>query len=120
MHRSILVVDDHPQVRKVLRTFLETIGTGCVCGEAADGVEAIEKANALQPDLVILDLAMPRMNGLEAARILRSKRQDMTIFLFTLYSEDVREHEAQAAGITAVFSKGNLPELLRQAQAVLA
>jgi two-component system response regulator MprA len=120
MHGSILVVDDHPDVRKVLRVFLESMLEGCVCREAADGVEAVEKASEFQPDLVILDLAMPRMNGLEAARILRASGSNVIIFLFTLYSDEVEKKTAEQAGITAIFSKGSMPEMARRAKAVLA
>jgi CheY-like chemotaxis protein len=68
--RRILVIDDGDSVRDVIRIFLEHAGFE-VCGEAADGVEAIEQAKKLKPDLIVLDLAMPRMNGVEAASILK-------------------------------------------------
>src|SRR5258705_10381709 len=67
--KRILVIDDGDSVRDVIRIFLEHAGFE-VCGEAADGVEAIEQAKKLKPDLIVLDLAMPRMNGAEAAWIL--------------------------------------------------
>ena len=119
MPGSILIVDDNPQIRRLLRSFLEAV-PGCrVCGEAEDGLEAIEKAGELRPDLVILDLSMPRMNGLEAARVLRSKRTEMPILLFTLYADLIQPEEAEAAGITAVFSKSNLAGLAKQAETLL-
>jgi DNA-binding NarL/FixJ family response regulator len=59
-----------------------------VRGEAVDGVEAIEKASKLQPDLVLLDLAMPRLNGAEAASVIRSAMPRVPILLFTMYADD--------------------------------
>jgi CheY-like chemotaxis protein len=67
--RRILVIDDGDSVRDIIRIFLEKDGFE-VCGEAADGVEAVEQAKKLKPDLIVLDLAMPRVNGVEAASIL--------------------------------------------------
>ena len=62
----ILLVDDHPIVRQGLRTLLQGRGDWEVVGEASDGMEAVEKVESLQPDVVVLDVTMPRMNGLEA------------------------------------------------------
>jgi DNA-binding NarL/FixJ family response regulator len=70
--KSILIVDNSGMVRASLRKFLEQEMGFKVCGEASDGLDALEKVPQLEPDLVILDLAMPRMNGLQAARKLRS------------------------------------------------
>src|SRR5580698_3789096 len=67
MARCILIVDDNIQLRRAIRVQLEAAGLE-VCGEAVDGLDAIEKARGLSPDLIVLDLSMPRMNGLEAAR----------------------------------------------------
>ena len=63
----ILIADDHELVREGLRALLASRPAWEVCGEAADGVEAIEKAAELQPDIVLLDVSMPRLSGLEAA-----------------------------------------------------
>lgn len=69
VHRHrILIVDDGDSVRDIIRIFLEKEGFQ-ICGEAADGVEAIEKAKTLRPDLIVLDLAMPGMNGVAAASV---------------------------------------------------
>jgi CheY-like chemotaxis protein len=82
--RRILVIDDGDSVRDVIRIFLEHAGFE-VCGEAADGVQAIEMAKKLKPDLIVLDLAMPRMNGAEAASILGQTMPKMPLVLLTLY-----------------------------------
>jgi two-component system, NarL family, response regulator EvgA len=64
--KKVLIVDDHPSIRFLLRSLIESHDF-TVCGEAADGVAAIEEAKRANPDLILLDLAMPRMNGAEAA-----------------------------------------------------
>ena len=66
----ILVADDHEPVRRRIETLLGSRKGWLVCGEAADGLQAIERANSLRPDLIIMDVSMPKMNGLEAARII--------------------------------------------------
>ena len=100
--KRILLIDDGEIVRAVVRVFLEEKGFN-VCGEAADGVEGIEQAKKLQPDLILLDLAMPRMNGVEAAPIISHDLPGIPIILLTIH--DVGKSLATATGITAVVSK---------------
>jgi DNA-binding NarL/FixJ family response regulator len=78
-----------------------------VCGEAIDGVDAIEKAKELKPDLIILDLAMPRMNGAEAAGVLKRTMPDIPIILFTMYEEVMSKSLASAIGVDVVLSKSD-------------
>jgi DNA-binding NarL/FixJ family response regulator len=105
MPKSILIVDDSDTVRKVTRLFLESqIGLE-ICGEAVDGVDAIEKAKALKPDLILLDLAMPRMNGAEAASVLKGMMPRVPIVMFTLYKELLGDTLISTIGIDAVLSK---------------
>jgi DNA-binding NarL/FixJ family response regulator len=101
---NIMLIDDGDSVREVIRTFLEHRGFR-VCGEAADGLEAIEKAKTLHPDLIILDLAMPRMNGMEAASILSRMMPSVPIILLTIYGDFMGASLAAASGIKAVISK---------------
>jgi DNA-binding NarL/FixJ family response regulator len=105
MSKHILIVDDSETCRKVTRLFLESQVGLEVCGEAVDGVDAIEKAKALQPDLVVLDLAMPRMNGVEAASELRAMMPRVPIVLFTMYDDAVGRALAVSAGASRVVSK---------------
>jgi DNA-binding NarL/FixJ family response regulator len=105
--KQILLVDDSEVIRAATRHFLERQPGFAVCGEAADGLEAVEKAQELRPDLIILDLAMPRMNGLEAARELRAMMPAVPIILFTWYAEAVQADEATDAGVSAIISKTN-------------
>ena len=104
MSNGLLIVDDDATIRSVIRTFVEADGYK-VCGEAADGVEAIEQAAKLQPDLVLLDLAMPRLNGAEAASVLRRAMPRVPIVLFTMYADDFGEKLASAIGVHVVLSK---------------
>jgi two-component system response regulator NreC len=76
-----------------------------VCGEAEDGLDAIEKARILNPDLIVLDLSMPRMNGLTAAPRLRALLPDIPIILFTMHKGVIDAPTASQAGITAVVDK---------------
>jgi DNA-binding NarL/FixJ family response regulator len=105
MSKRILVADDSDITRKITRLFLEVQLGFEVCGEAVDGTDAIEKAKELKPDLIVLDLAMPRMNGIEAARVIKGMMPQMLIVLFTLYEETVGNALVSAVGIDAVLSK---------------
>src|ERR1700719_1250137 len=102
--RRILVIDDGDSVRHIIRIFLERGGFE-VCGEDADGVEAIEQAKKLKPDLIVLDLAMPRMNGAEAASILTQTMPSVPIILLTLYMNVLGPSFASAIGVKAVIDK---------------
>ena len=105
MPKSILIVDDSDTVRRVTRLFLESQLGLEVCGEAVDGVDAIEKAKELKPDLILLDLAMPRLNGVEAAMVLKAMMPRVPIVIFTLYKESLGNALTSAIGIDAVLSK---------------
>src|SRR5258706_9111147 len=104
LRSRILVIDDGDSVRNIIGLFLEHAGFE-VCGEAADGVEAIEQSKKLKPDLVVLDLAMPRMNGAEAASILSQTMPDVPIVLLTLYQNMLGSALAAAVGVKAVLDK---------------
>lgn len=118
--KRILIVDDNDLVRYLVRTILETQPGFEVCEEAADGVEAIERAAKSKPDLIVLDFSMPRMNGLQTAANLRDVAPNVPIILFTLYKDEVPEMKAQAAGIRAVVSKtGQMGGLLQEIHRVL-
>ena len=82
----ILVVDDSSTVRRAICTLLLSVPEFCVVGEAADGIEAIERAQALQPDVILLDIQMPSMNGFEAApKLFKASPRSLVVFL-TQYS----------------------------------
>ena len=105
MAKGILLVDDNPAICMALRKFLEIHTEFEVCGEARDGFDAIEKATELLPKLIILDLSMPKMGGLEAARVLKQRMPQVPLILFTMHAAATNPTEVAAAGIDAVISK---------------
>jgi len=102
---NILIVDDNALLRRMLRTCLEQDPQWKVCGEAENGKQAVEKVEELQPDIVLLDLQMPLMNGLEAARRIRAIAPNTAMLMFTMHASAEVLQEAQAAGIRNVVSK---------------
>ena len=107
MRKRILIADDSGSVRTILRSFLERSKDMEVCGEAANGLQALQQAEQCKPDLVVLDLAMPKMNGAEVASVLKKKMSHVKIILFTMYSENVGTSLTSALGVDAVLSKPN-------------
>jgi DNA-binding NarL/FixJ family response regulator len=103
--KQILIADDSGTVRRILRHFLQDRRGVKVCGEAANGLEAVEKARLLRPDLVLLDLAMPEMNGVEAASVLKKMLPNVFIIVFTMYSENIGRSLTTAAGVDLVLCK---------------
>jgi DNA-binding NarL/FixJ family response regulator len=107
--RRILLADDSECARSIIRQSIEADPMMHVCGEAEDGVDAIAKAQALEPDLIMLDLAMPEMNGVEAASVLRAKFPETPIVLVTIYENAVGAvlggMLASTVGVTAAVSK---------------
>jgi two-component system invasion response regulator UvrY len=117
---TVLIVDDNSLIRGMLRTFLERNSELNVCGEAADGVDAVEKANVLKPRLILMDLAMPRMNGLQAAVAIKRAMPEARIVMFTLHSEAVGKLTEHNSGVDLVVSKSDgLDGLLRALQVYL-
>jgi DNA-binding NarL/FixJ family response regulator len=94
MHLRILVVDDHPVVRQGLKNLLDGHPDWEIIDEAEDGLEAVEKADRLKPDVVVLDLSMPRMNGLEACREIRKNAPDSEILIVTQHDSPQMMREA--------------------------
>jgi DNA-binding NarL/FixJ family response regulator len=103
--KRILIVDDNALIRKLVRAVLEDSPQCNVCGEAVNGEDAIKKAAQLNPDLIVLDLVMPVMNGLEAARVLSKTMPQVQLVMLTNHANKLVEPEARAAGITAVLPK---------------
>jgi DNA-binding NarL/FixJ family response regulator len=120
MPKRILIVEDEISVRNAVRTFLEHQSKFEVCGEAANGVEAVERANVLQPDLIILDLSMPHMNGIEAASLLRSRLPRTPVVVYTMFGDVLGKQLAAALGVAAIVSKSDgLAHLLARIEALL-
>jgi CspA family cold shock protein len=104
---GLLICDDNPNIRYLLRTFVETRTPYAICGEASHGIEAIEQAKKLQPDLILLDLSMPIMTGAEAAVILKGVVPRMKIILFSMHKDDVPKSLANTVGIDLILSKSD-------------
>jgi DNA-binding NarL/FixJ family response regulator len=105
MSHTILIADDSLFVRKALCNLFKREEDFDVCGEAKNGKEAVEKAQALHPDLILLDLSMSVMNGLDATRELRRVMPEVPIIMYSAYSESSTEQEARSAGVSALVSK---------------
>ena len=119
--KRILIVDDNAVVRSLVRRLFESQSDFEISGEAENGRDAIDKAEKLKPDLIILDLVMPVMTGLDAAPLLKQLLPDVLIILFTQQEGSEVERLAQAAGIDAVVSKSQVAsELFLKAQVLLA
>jgi len=115
----ILLVDDHPIVRQGLKTLLAGHPGWEVIGEASDGMEAVDKADSLQPDVMVLDVTMPRMNGLEACRLIRRKAPGMEILFVTQHDSPQMMREALEAGARGYVVKSNAArDLLEAVEAV--
>ncbi len=116
--KSILIVDDHTGIRKMLRWRLEL--DGFLVSEAADGTEGVEKSRLEQPDLVVLDLAMPGIDGLQTARTLKRILPHIPLLMFTENSELNFEQVAWNAGISAFVDKSHgVEQLVLQANLLL-
>lgn len=118
--RSVLVVDDNPAIRKAVCELFTRDGDFEVCGQAENGREAVEKAQVLQPALIVTDLSMPLMNGLEATRILKKLMPAVPVILYSAHIDSFVEKEAVAAGASAVVSKSdNVAVLIGKARELL-
>jgi DNA-binding NarL/FixJ family response regulator len=119
---KIAIVDDNRAIRKTLRTGIETSTDWEICGEAENGEAAVALVQATKPDLVVLDLSMPGLNGIEAARQLRAIAPATGMVLFTNYASPELTKLARSVGISAVISKDStdvvihLVEALRKAK----
>src|SRR5258708_26808746 len=116
----MMIVGEHGAIRRGLRSALERQPGFTVWGEAEDGFDAIGKAKNLAPDLIVLDLRMPVMDGLEAARELKRLFPQIPLMMLTCYHSSAAEKAALASGVTAVFSKPDgMQNLIWRARAVL-
>src|ERR1700749_823381 len=120
MPKQLLIADDSYLVRETIKNVLAGRTDITVSGEASNGLEAVEKAKALKPDLILLDLAMPELNGAETASVLKMAVPEVGIILFTMHSENVGSYLTSAVGIDAVLSKPDgMTALLNAVEAAL-
>jgi DNA-binding NarL/FixJ family response regulator len=119
--KHFLIVDDSPIIRKLLRETFELQEGWEICGEATDGREGVEKAQQLKPDLIVLDVSMPVMNGLEAARELTRLLPWVPVLMYTSFETAHLKREALSAGVRTIVSKSeSLEALVSSIQGLLA
>jgi DNA-binding NarL/FixJ family response regulator len=112
MAKSILLVDDNAYIRQALCQVFKSEADFKVCGEATNGKEAIDKALELHPDLIVLDLSMPVMNGLDAARELKQLMPTVPLLMYSQFGDMVAEQQARLVGISEVVSKSQSAAIL--------
>jgi DNA-binding NarL/FixJ family response regulator len=105
---KILIVDDHEIFRRGLRALLEPSSEWEIGGEAVDGIDAVEKCTSLHPDIVILDITMPRLNGLEAARLIKKQNPQIRIVIITQHDSPQVQAAALEAGAQAFVTKSSV------------
>ncbi len=112
---KVVIVDDHPLFRAGLRRVLELETDLTILGEAANGQEALDQARALQPNVILMDVNLPQLNGLQATRELTAARSDIAIIILTAYHDDEQMLHALRAGASAYFPKDVDPQELVKA-----
>lgn len=116
----VLLADDHGVLRGGLRTLLNEMPGYQVVGEAADGGEAVRLAEELRPDLALLDISMPMMDGIEVTRVLKARQPDVTVLILTVHEDEQLLREAIKAGAAGyVVKKAAQSELLSAMEAAL-
>ena len=112
MAKSILIVDDNDYIRQTLCDLFKREADFEVCGEAENGKEAIAKALELHPDLIVLDLSMPVMNGLDAARELKRLMPTVPLIMYSAFGDGFMEQQARLVGISELVSKSQPAAIL--------
>ena len=102
----VLVVDDHPAFRRALTSALSMVDGFEVAGEAGGGLAACEEAAQLQPDVVLMDLSMPDLSGIDAMKVIHEKKPDLPVVILTAHADPGVEKEARAAGASGFLAKG--------------
>jgi DNA-binding NarL/FixJ family response regulator len=105
MSHTILIADDSLFIREALCNLFEREEDFDVCGEAKNGREAVDKAQELHPDLILLDHSMPVINGLDATRVLKRMMPEVPVIMFSAYCGSSTEKEARSTGASALVSK---------------
>lgn len=112
---KVLIVDDHPVFRDGLRNVLNTADGLLVVGEAQDGAEALQAAQTFQPDVIIMDINIPVLNGMQATREIKNSHPDIKVIMLTAYDDDEQIYHAIRTGASAYYPKDISPESLVRA-----
>jgi len=102
----VLVVDDHPAFRKALTSALNMVEGFEVAGEAGGGVAACEEADQLEPDVILMDLSMPDLSGIDAMKQIHESKPDLPVVIITAHADPGVEREAREAGASGFLAKG--------------
>ena len=117
--QTVLLVDDHPIVRSGCKAALAQRSDLVVCGEATSGIEAIEKARLLKPTIVVMDLNLPELNGIETTRRLKALDRKIQVVILSVHTDEVYVYRALDAGASAyVVKEGTIRELVEAVEAV--
>jgi DNA-binding NarL/FixJ family response regulator len=109
---KVLLADGHAEVRKVVREYVDHLSRFQVVGEACDGVQAVEQAERLKPDVVLLDFQLPRKGGLEAMRMIKQRSASTKVFVATLYDDPLYRAKAEQAHVDGIIVKSSLKSSL--------
>jgi len=109
---KVMIVDDHPVFRQGLWNVLAAHEDLCIVGEATDGPEAIERTQELLPDVVLMDINLPTLNGLQATRKLKALCPEVNVIMLTAYDDEEQVYHAIRAGASAYYAKDVSPERL--------
>ena len=119
MAKTVLIADDNASIRLSVRLLLESRHKELVVREAVDGVDAIEQARTAKPDLILLDLVMPQLNGAEAATVLKNAMPQTPVILFTMYTDMHVDFLCRAIGVDFVSKSDDVSHLLERVDALL-
>jgi DNA-binding NarL/FixJ family response regulator len=119
LNARVLIADDQEFTRKTLKLLIASCPGWEICGEAVSGEQAVQKASELQPDLVVLDLRMAGISGLQAARVISKAMPTVPILIYTLYISPELAVEAKKAGVRQIVDKAGTPEKLLTAMTYL-
>jgi DNA-binding NarL/FixJ family response regulator len=108
MEATMLVADDNPRLRALIRRISAQQPDLRIVGEAGDGAEAIQLAHELRPDIMLMDIVMPRVNGLEAMRQIKAERPETKVIIMTVHTEDAYRRAAEDSGADAFLLKRTL------------
>jgi DNA-binding NarL/FixJ family response regulator len=120
MAKAVLIVDDNAFLRQALCELFKREADFSICGEAENGREAIEKAKQLRPDLIVLDMAMPAMNGFDAARVLKRLMPTVPLIMYSAFGDKFAERQARLIGISGLVPKSeHVSVLIHKARGLL-
>mgnify|MGYP003476959280 CR=1 FL=1 len=108
----ILIAEDHLMVRAGIRALLEKVGEFTILGEASNGQEALEMTEALNPDVLVMDIMMPRLNGIQAAEQLRNRKSNAHILLLSMYADEGLVYQALQSGVSGYVLKSSVSDEL--------